>query len=334
MSDIKKAKIAGCGSFAPDTVVTNSDLEKIVETTDDWITTRTGIKERRIAVGSDTSLLATNAAREALKSAGILPEDVDLVITATVTPNKLFPSTSCFVQSELGINPGTPAFDVSAACSGFLFALDVAEKYIKTGVAKKALVIGVDVFSKIVDWTDRATCVLFGDAAGAVVLTPASGESGILSSHIHSDGSKWETLYADGTANKHEKFPVERDPSSLLNNEPFVTMKGNETFRVAVNTMRDATLEALNANNLTPSDISLLIPHQANIRIMNAMQVRLKLRDDQVYSNIDRYGNTSAGSIPLALHEAVTGNRLKAGDLLVMVAFGGGLTWASTAIRW
>ncbi len=322
-----RARILGTGSYAPPKVVTNHDLEAIVETSDKWIATRTGIRERRVSVGDTTSDMAAKAAKAALKAAGLAPRQIDLVVVGTVTPEMTFPSTACFVQAALGIRSGAAAFDVSAACSGFLYALDAADRHIRTGGAASALVIGVDRFSRVVDWKDRATCVLFGDGAGAVVLGAEKGDKGVLSSHIHSDGRHWETLYAHGALlpslfeGKHAR-------------EPYLKMNGNETFKVAVRTMGAAIAEALDSSGLSPDDIALLIPHQANLRIINAMKERLNLADDRVFVNIERYGNTSAGSIPLALDEAVRTGRVRDGDIVVFVAFGGGLTWASAAVRW
>ncbi|MEE9542435.1 MAG: beta-ketoacyl-ACP synthase 3, partial [Thermodesulfobacteriota bacterium] len=249
------------------------------------------------------------------------------VIVGTVTPDMVFPSTACSVQNELGINCGVPAFDVAAACSGFLFALDSADKYIRLGEAKTALVIGVDIFSKIVDWKDRSTCVLFGDGAGAVVVKAEEGNSGIISSSIHSDGRLWEKLYAPGCL---PQSPFETSESKA----PYIKMQGSETFKVAVQTIISTCEEALKSASLKSSDISLMIPHQANLRIISAAAKKLDLTDDQIFINIEKYGNTSAGSIPLALDEAVRGGRVKEGDILLFVAFGGGLTWASTVVRW
>lgn len=322
-----RSRIIGTGSYAPERVVTNHDLAKMVETSDEWISTRTGIKERRISEGESTSEMASKAARMALKAAGTTAKDIDLVVVGTVTPDMAFPSAACFVQSHLGIRSGTPAFDVSAACSGFLYALDVADKYVRSGAAGKALVVGVDKFSELIDWTDRTTCVLFGDGAGAVVLSAEKGHHGILSCHIHSDGRKWDMLYTPGVC---LASPFEKKADC----EPYLKMQGNETFKVAVRTMGSAVQEALEVNELTPEDIRLLIPHQANVRIINATRERLNLPEDKIYINLDRYGNTSAGSIPLALDEAVREGHVKENDILMFVAFGGGLTWASAAVRW
>jgi 3-oxoacyl-[acyl-carrier-protein] synthase-3 len=271
--------------------------------------------------------MAVKAARIALKSAGISPKEIDLVVIGTVTSDMTFPSTACFVQAELGVKPGAAAFDVAAACSGFLYALDVADKYIRAGSSTKALVVGVDRFSRIIDWRDRSTCVLFGDGAGAVVVTAGRGRRGILSSHIHSDGRQWKMLYTPGFTR-----PGPFEPKAASG--PYLKMQGNETFKVAVRTMESAIKEVLDYNGLGIDDIALLIPHQANQRIIKATKERLKLPDDKVYMNVERYGNTSAASIPIALDEAVRSGRVKPNDIIVSVAFGGGLTWASTAIWW
>lgn len=322
-----RSRVLGTGSYAPKKVVTNFDLEGIVDTTDAWIATRTGIRERRVSVTGGATHMAVKAGKAALKSSDVNPKDIDLVVVGTVTPEMTFPSTACFVQAELGLCPGAPAFDVSAACSGFLFALDAADRYIRTGGAKKALVIGVDQFSRIVDWSDRATCVLFGDGAGAVVLSGEKGNHGLLSSHTHSDGRGWEMLYA----------PSAMQPSRFEEKgaeKPYLKMNGNETFKIAVRTMEEAVKEALASSGLDSGDISLLIPHQANMRIIKAMKERMNLPDEKIVMNLEKYGNTSAGSIPLALDEAVKGGRVKKGDIILFVAFGGGLTWASAVLRW
>ncbi len=321
------ARIAGTGSYVPEKVISNHDLERMVETTDDWITTRTGIRERRVSTGESTTEMAVKAGRMALRSAGISPSEIDLVVVGTVTPDLVFPSTACLVQSALSMRGGIPAFDVAAACSGFIYALDVADRYIRSGTSKKALVIGVDVFSRIIDWNDRTTCILFGDGAGAVVVVASNGREGILSSHIHSDGTYWELLYTPG-AIRHS--PFERGEQR----DHYLLMKGNETFKLAVRSMEEAVKEVLQHNGLSPEDISLFIPHQANIRIINAIKERLNLPEEKVFVNIKKYGNTSAGSIPLALDEAVRGGLIGRGDIVVMASFGGGLTWGSTAIRW
>lgn len=322
-----KSIIIGTGSYVPPKVLTNQDLERMVDTSDEWIVSRTGIRERRIAEGETTTDIAVKAAKNALKSAEVSPKEIDLIIVGTVTPAMLFPSTACFVQAHIGANRGIPAFDVSAACSGFLYALDVADKYIRAGISKKTLVVGVDLFSNIIDWKDRNTCVLFGDGAGAVVLSAEKGRRGILSSHIHADGHYWNVLYAPlGIAST--PFHNETSENSYLK------MQGNETFKIAVRTMGKTCQEALDYNGLKAEDITILIPHQANMRIIKATAERLRLPEEKVYINLDKYGNTSAGSIPLALDEAVKSGKVKKGDIVLFAAFGGGLTWASALVRW
>ncbi len=322
-----RSRISGTGSFVPKMVVTNNDLDRMFDTSDGWISSRTGIRERRVSVSETTAVMAAKAARNALKSAKVSPKEIDLVIVGTVTPEMTFPSTACLVQSELGIRSGSAAFDVSAACSGFLYAIDAADKYIRAGSAKKALVIGVDRFSRIIDWNDRSTCVLFGDGAGAVVLTAEEGHRGILLSDIHSDGRHWDMLFAPGSIQ-----PCHFEEKAF--NDYYVKMNGNETFKLAVRTMGKAITDAVGGAGLTTRDIALLIPHQANIRIINATQERLKLPPERVFTNIEKYGNTSAGSIPLALDEAVRAGRVKDDDIVVLVSFGGGLTWGAAVIRW
>lgn len=322
-----KARLIGTGSFVPKKVLTNTDLEKMVETSDAWISARTGIKERRIASKDSTSEMAAKAGKEALKAAGVAPKEIDLIVVGTVTPDMTFPSSACFVQSHLGVKSGAAAFDVSAACSGFLYALDIANKYIRSGAAQKALVIGADRFSKLVDWNDRSTCVLFGDGAGAVVLSAEKGGHGVLSSRVHSDGKHWDMLYADSP---FPPSPFEHKAAR----SPYIKMNGNETFKLAVRTMGGAINEVMEETGLKPEDISLLIPHQANLRIINAVRQRLKLTEDKVFTNLEKYGNTSAGSIPIALDEAVRQGRVNKNDIILFVAFGGGLTWASAAVKW
>lgn len=322
-----RSRVIGTGSYLPAKVLTNSDLEGMVETSDEWISTRTGIRERRIAAGETASEMAARAARAALKAAGVAAGDIDLVVVGTVTAEMAFPSVACLVQAELGIKPGAAAFDVSAACSGFLYSLDIADKYLKSGGAGKALVIGVDKFSDLIDWKDRSTCVLFGDGAGAAVLSAEKGQRGVLSCRVHSDGRHWDALYCRA-ARPDSPFEKGRKEQSYL------VMNGNETFKIAVRTMGQAIKEVMEETGLEPEDISLLIPHQANMRIINAARERLNLPAERVYTNLDRYGNTSAASIPIALDEAVRDGRVKANDVILFVAFGGGLTWASAAVRW
>ncbi len=322
-----RARITGTGSFAPSKVLTNSDLEKMVDTSDEWITTRTGIKERRIAEENETaSDLATKAASKALEKAGVKPEELGLIIVATVTPDMIFPSTACFVQKNLKAKKAS-AFDVSAACSGFLYALDIGEKYIRSGSVEKALIVGVDLFSKILNWEDRNTCILFGDGAGAVVLEKVEDERGILSTHIHSDGDYSQILYAPLNG-------VNRGSLSDKEGRPGILMQGNETFKVAVKNMEEVSLEALKFNNITSDELALFIPHQANARIIKAVAERMKVPREKVFMNIEKYGNTSAASIPFALDEAVSLNKIKDGDLLLLASFGGGLVWGSSLIKW
>ncbi len=324
-----KAQIIGTGSYVPETILTNADIEKRIDTTDHWIVERTGVRERRIAAKDEaTSDLAYKAALQALKSAGTSASEVDLIIVATATPDMFFPSTACIVQDKLKATNAS-AFDLSAACSGFLYGLSVGEQYIRSGTYRKVLVIGAEVMSRLTDWTDRRTCVLFGDAAGAVLLSAADPHSGILSIHLHSDGSLWDLICVPGGGTALP--PSEKVLAEHLNT---IKMKGNETFKVAVRRLGEVALEALRANGLHASDIDHLIPHQANLRIIDAVSTRLHMSKGKVVVNLDRYGNTSAASIPLALDEAVREGRIKRKDLLLFLAFGGGLTWASALVRW
>ncbi len=306
-------KIVGTGVYLPSHILTNFDLEKLVDTSDEWITTRTGIKERRIAKEESVVHMAKEASLEALKRSGLRAEDIDAVIVATLTPDKRFPSTACLLQSELGIS-GAYAFDLSAACSGFLYALEVADGLLMSGKVEKVLLVGVEKLSEIVDWEDRSTCVLFGDGAGAVVLERSEGPSAVLSSRMYSDGSMWDILYADKCG--------------------YIRMKGKELFRVAVRNMEEVCREVMRSAGVVSEEISLVIPHQANVRIINSLADKLGIPREKVFINIDRYGNTSAASIPIALHEALEQGRLKRGDLVLMTAMGGGLTWGATLLRY
>jgi 3-oxoacyl-[acyl-carrier-protein] synthase-3 len=298
----------------------------MVNTTDQWIRERTGILKRHVAVdGQTTCDLAEQAALRALEAAGRKAADVDLIILATTTPDKIFPSTACLLQQRLDIH-GCPAFDIQAVCTGFVYALSVAEKFIGTGAAKCALVIGAETFSRIVDWTDRGTCVLFGDGAGAVVLE-ASDEPGILSTHLHADGAYENLLHVPGGVSRGFDIPDEEgDPR-------FTQMKGNEVFRMAVNTLGRIVDETLEANNMVDSDIDWLVPHQANIRIINATARKLGLTMDKVVVTVDQHGNTSAASVPLALDTAVRDGRIQRGEVLLLEAFGGGFTWGSVLLK-
>ncbi|MCH6564701.1 MAG: ketoacyl-ACP synthase III [Proteobacteria bacterium] len=318
------ARIIGTGGYLPENIMTNSDLEKIVDTTDQWIQERTGIEQRHIAVEGQTTVdLAEAASRLAIESAGISAQDIDLIIIATSTPDKIFPSSACILQARLDIH-GCPAFDIQAVCTGFIYGLAIAEKFIKTGSSKNALVVGAEIFSKILNWEDRATCVLFGDGAGAVVLA-ASEETGILSTHIHADG-KYENLLRVpyGIADGYDQVKA---------GKAFVEMKGNEVFKMAVNTLGRIVDETLAANNMMKSDIDWLVPHQANIRIITATAKKLKMSMDQVVVTVHKHGNTSAASIPLALDVAVRDGRIKENELLLFEAFGGGFTWGSVLAR-
>jgi 3-oxoacyl-[acyl-carrier-protein] synthase III len=324
-----RARITGTGSYVPEKILTNKDFEKYLDTTDEWIVARTGIRERHIAAeGENTSDLCLKAARNAIDMAGIKAEDIDLIIVATITGDYPWPATACIVQNKLGAKQ-CGAYDISAACSGFIYALSNAVAQIESGAIKRALVIGAETLSRIVDYNDRNTCLLFGDAAGAVVLEAGEGERGILSSHLHSDGSYFELLGqpAFGTA-------VTPTEEIIRDRGYFLTMQGNEVFKVAVKMLAEVAQEAVEANGMTVDDIDLLIPHQANIRILEATAKRMKLPSEKVYINVDRFGNTSAATIPLALDEANRAGKLKENDLLVLNAFGGGFTWAATCLRW
>ncbi len=319
------ARILGTGSFLPERVVSNAELALTVDTSDEWIVSRTGIRERRIvAAGETTCDLAERAARQALDAAGCLASDIDLVIVATTTPDRVFPGTACLLQERLGIH-GPAAFDVQAVCTGFVYALGIAEKFIRTGSARRALVVGAETMSRIVDWKDRSTCVLFGDGAGAVVVG-MSDEAGILSSHLHADGAYKELLTATGG--------VSSRGTGLHGGEGLITMRGNEVFRMAVTTLDALVGETLAANDLKQSDIRWLVPHQANIRIIAATAKRLGMAMDQVIVTVDRHGNTSAASIPLAFDAGVRDGRIQRGDVVLMEAFGGGFTWGSVLLRY
>ncbi|MBI4401496.1 MAG: ketoacyl-ACP synthase III [Nitrospirae bacterium] len=323
-----RARIAGTGSYVPERVMTNADLERMVATSDSWIVARTGIRERRIAApGEACSDLGMKAAERALEAAGITAADLDLILVATCTGDAPLPSTACLIQHRLGAVRAA-ACDLSAACCGFVFALAVGDAYVRTGF-RHVLVVGSEVMSMLIDWTDRNTCVLFGDGAGAVVLSPTEGEQGILSSHLHSDGNLWDLICVPGGGSRMP--PSEK---MLAEGLQFIKMKGNETFKVAVKTLEEAAREALAANHLSVADLDLYVPHQANFRIIKAVADRLGLPMEKVVLNMDRYGNTSAASIPLALDEAVRAGRVKKGNLVLIEAFGSGLTWASSVVRW
>ena len=324
-----RARITGTGSYVPEKVLTNQDIEKFLDTNDEWIRARTGISERHIAAdGEQTSDLATRAAERAMEMAGVSAEDLDLIVVGTITGDYPWPATACIVQGNLGAkNAG--AFDVSAACSGFLYALSCAIDRVEAGRCKKALVIGAEVLSRIVNWEDRNTCILFGDAAGAVIVEAGEGDRGILSTHLHADGTQLELLYQPGFGTKH--MP---SVEAIKEKNYFLQMQGNEVFKVAVRSMSEVANIALQANGMTAEDVDLFIPHQANIRILNATAKKIGLKDEQVYINVNRFGNTSGATIPLALDEANRAGRLKEGDVVLLDAFGGGFTWAATLLRW
>ena len=318
------ARITGTGGHLPERVLTNHDLERMVETSDQWIRERTGIRERRIAApGETTSMLAERAARRAMEAAGVGPGDIDLIVLATTTPDQVFPSTACLLQRRLGIH-GCPAFDVQAVCTGFIYALAVADKFIRTGDARCALVVGAETLSRIVDWSDRSTCVLFGDGAGAVVLQAAE-EPGILSTHLHADGDYAELLQVPaGVSQGYDRVRA---------GEAYMEMRGSEVFKVAVNTLGRIVDETLEANGLARDAVDWLVPHQANIRIIAATARKLGLPMERVVVTVDRHGNTSAASVPLALDVAVRDGRIRPGELLLLEAFGGGFTWGSALVR-
>jgi 3-oxoacyl-[acyl-carrier-protein] synthase-3 len=322
---LTRAHIIGTGSYLPEKVLTNAELEQMVDTSDQWIAERTGIRERHIAaVGETTTDLAEQASREALRAAGIRPAELDLIVVATTTPDRVFPSTACLLQERLHCH-GSAAFDLQAVCTGFIYALGVADQFIRTGTVKHALVVGAEVLSRIIDWTDRGTCVLFGDGAGAVVLRAASAP-GILSTHLHADGRYKELLTVSGG--------VGQGYDRLTEGRAYIEMQGNEVFKVAVNTLGRIVDETLMANGLEKTAIDWLVPHQANIRIITATAKRLKLPMERVVVTIAEHGNTSAASVPLALDVAARDGRIRSGDLLLLEAFGAGFTWGSALLRW
>ncbi len=320
----KYSKIIGTGGYLPKKVLTNKDLEKMVETDDQWIRDRTGIEQRHIAEDSQTtSDLAYKASILALEMAGIKAEELDMIIVATTTPDKIFPSTATILQQKLG-NKGAPAFDIQAVCTGFIYALSVADQFVKTGVSKKVLVVGAETLSRITNWADRNTCVLFGDGAGAVVLK-SSTEPGILSTHIHADGKYEELLHVPSGISK----VAQTDDIA----ERTMSMKGNEVFKIAVNTLSSIAKETLEANNLKKEDLDWLVPHQANLRIIKATAKKLSLDEKNTVITVNKHANTSSASVPLALNEAVIDGRIKRGELLLLEAFGGGFTWGSALIK-
>lgn len=323
------AGILGTGHSYPEGVLTNDDLEKIVETSDEWITARTGIKQRRKAADDEyTSMFAVRAARQALERAGVDAAELDLVICGTVSPDQILPSTACLIQAEIGAN-NAAAFDLVAACSGFLYGLTMANAMIRTGQAKYVLVIGAEILTRYVDYTDRGTCILFGDGAGAAVLGPVEAPRGIKAARIKSDGRFAEQLYSPGGGTR-----MKPTAETLATGQHFFKMKGNELFKIAVRNMAGIAQEVLDEAGEKADDIKLFIPHQANQRITDAVANKFGLESERVYSNIAQHGNTSAASIPIALDECVQAGKLKEGDLLVMASFGGGVTWGGVVVRW
>ena len=323
------AGILGTGRAYPEGVLTNADLEQMVDTSDEWITSRTGIKQRhKAAEGEYTSLFAVRAARQAIERAKIDPMEIDLLICATVTPDQVLPSTGCIIQTELGAHKAA-AFDLAAACSGFLYGLTLANTMIKTGQARYALVIGAELLTRYVDYTDRSTCVIFGDGPGAAVLGPVEGERGILATRIRSDGRYTEQLFAPGGGTR-----MGLTPESFAAGAHFYKMRGNELFKVAVRSMADVSREVLEETGYKADDVKLFIPHQANQRITDAVANNLKVDSQIVYSNIAMHGNTSSASIPIALDECVEMGRVHDGDLVLLASFGGGVTWGAVLMRW
>ena len=319
------ARIAGTGGYLPERVLTNEELSKTVDTTDEWIRERTGIRERRIAAPGETTCdLAERASRHALEAAGVEAADLDLIVVGTTTPDRVYPSTACRLQARLGAEGGA-AFDVQAVCTGFVYALGVAEKFVRTASAKRALVVGADVHSRLLDWSDRGTCILFGDGAGAVVLE-AAPEPGVMTTHLHADGKGERLLYVEGSVEDGYDHPSQSAARTR--------MQGNEVFKRAVKALGSIVDLTLEANRLEREDIDWLVPHQANYRIIEATARRLRMPMDRVVVTVERHGNTSAGSVPLALDEAIRDGRIKRGDLLLLEAFGGGFTWGSALVRY
>jgi len=324
-----RTRIIATGSYAPPKVLTNFDLEKMVETTDEWIISRSGIRERRIVeTNVSTSDLGTQAALRALNAAGLSPEDLDFIITGTNSPDMSFPCTGCFIQAKIGAKKAA-AFDVSAGCTSFIHALSLADKFIKEDPSRKVMVLGAEIMSKVTDWTDRATCVLFGDGAGAIILVGEEGERGVLSTHLHSDGSLWELLNmpGGGSANPSSYETVDKRMH-------YIKMAGNQLFKVAVRALADVSQEALKFNGLKSEDIDIMIPHQANTRIIEAAAKLIGFPMEKVFLNIEKYGNTSSATIPIAMDEVQREGKVKAGDLMLLCSFGTGVTWGSAVIRW
>jgi len=329
MRQNQRASITGIGSYLPSKVLTNYDLEKMVDTSNDWIIQRTGIKERRIVEnGVTTSDIATQASLRAMEDAGVSPKDLDMIITSTITPDHIFPSTSCYIQQKIGATRAC-AFDILAACAGFIYAMSIGQSFINSGAMKTVLVVGAECLSKITDYTDRATCVLFGDGAGAVIIQRNPVKHEILSSSLAADGSEADVLIMPGGG--------ARNPASLESIQQrmhYIQFKGKEVFKLAVNNITNLILKTTKENGFTLEDIDLIIPHQSNLRIIEATMEKLGLPMEKAFVNIDKYGNTSSASVPIAIDEARKDGRLRKGDIVMLVAFGGGLTWGSSLIRW
>ena len=329
MQQEEKVSITGIGSYLPRKILTNYALEKMVDTTNDWIIQRTGIKERRIIEnGVTTSDLATKASLKAMKDAKVSPKDLDMIITSTITPDHFFPSTSCYIQQKIGATRAS-AFDILAACAGFIYAISIGQSFVSSGAAKTVLVVGAECLSKITDYKDRTTCVLFGDGAGAVILQKSEKKHQILYTNLAADGSQADVLIMPGGG--------ARNPASLESVQKrmhYIQFKGKEVFKLAINNITKLIIETAKKNNLKPKDIDLIIPHQSNLRIIEATMQKLGLPMEKAFVNIDKYGNTSSASIPIAIDEARKAGRLRKGNIVMLVAFGGGLTWGSSLIRW
>ena len=328
MSGPYRSVIRGLGAYVPEKVLTNFDLEKMVDTTDEWIRTRTGIETRRIAgKGQSASTLGIPASREAMKDAGLAPKDIDLIIVATITPDMFFPSTGCMIQNRIGAQCG--AFDLAAACSGFPYALTVATGFVQSGIYKKVLVVGTEVLSNFIDWKDRSTCVLFGDGAGAAVVSEVSDGHGIKATYLGADGSQGDLLKIPAGGSR---LPASEE--TVKSGLHYLKMQGSEVFKVAVRKMEEAVAEVLKRGGLIPDQIDCVIPHQANLRILQAVAERIQIPSDKFFLNVEKYGNMSGASTVVALYEAVKNQKIKKGSNVVLVAFGGGLTWASCLIKW
>jgi 3-oxoacyl-[acyl-carrier-protein] synthase-3 len=325
-----RSRITGTGSYVAQGVLTNQDLERIVDTSDEWIIERTGIKERRIA-GREvaSSDMAAEATRNALQMAGLAPNDLDMIICGTVTPDRQLPATAAYVQKKIGATKHCPSFDIAAACAGSLYGMSIADSFIRAGRAKHVAVIGVELLSRVLDYEDRNTCVLFGDGAGAMILSADAGNQGLMSTHLFTDGSLTDALYIPAGGSL---LPASAD--TVEQRMHYVRMEGREVFKYAVKYLSDSAKTALEANNMEPDDVNLVVAHQANIRILEAVSKRLGIPLERFVLNLEWFGNTSSASVPLALDEAVRGGRINAGDLVLMIALGGGISWGSAMVRW